>query len=214
MIQIKITSDKIEEIFLFMNFFKPNELIKPEYKRIEGYDFPHTLYVTLAAIKESSFINRAKKFDKLHKNLLTVEVLEYKPQIKSEDLNKNKFFKIDEPVWSELVRYDDVPGENLLDDLIQNMVIELTDKRDLALKKIILERLSLLKIEFNSDEEFVDFSKKRLTKVGFDEEGLYQFDVFLDYVSPEEWGTLIVSFNTKMEMDIDGYSGTATMTLG
>lgn len=30
MIQIKITSDKIEEIFLFMNFFKPNELIKYE----------------------------------------------------------------------------------------------------------------------------------------------------------------------------------------
>lgn len=120
----------------------------------------------------------------------------------------------EEPVWSELIRYDDVPGENLLDDLIRESVIKFTDNRDSALKKIIVERLLLLKIEFNSEEEFIDFSRKRLIKVGFDEEGLYQFDVFLDYVSPEEKGTLIVSFNTKLEMDIDNKSGLATMTLG
>lgn len=84
MIKVKITSDKIEEIFTLMNFFKPNELMWIEYKKIEEFAFPHTLYATLVAIKESAFINRVRKFNKLHKNLLTVEVLESKQLTKSE----------------------------------------------------------------------------------------------------------------------------------
>lgn len=76
MIQIKITSDKIEEIFLFMNFFKPNELIKYEYKLSGPPAFPHCLYVTLGAITERKFTSCLRKFNKLYKNLLIAEVLE------------------------------------------------------------------------------------------------------------------------------------------
>lgn len=78
MVRVKITSDKIEEIFILMNFFKPNELINPEYKFLKDNAFPHTLYVTLGAIKESSFSLRVKKFNVLQENLLIVEVLENK----------------------------------------------------------------------------------------------------------------------------------------
>lgn len=76
MVKVKITSDKIEELFLFMNFFKPNELINHEYLLIKQDAFPHTLYVTLGAITDRKFISCLKKFDNLHKNLLTAEVLE------------------------------------------------------------------------------------------------------------------------------------------
>lgn len=92
MTKVKITSDKIEEIFTLMNFFKPNELMWIEYKTLEGFDFPHTLYVTLVAIKESVFINRVKKFDKLHKNLLTVEVLNSKQPTNSEYEPNSKYY--------------------------------------------------------------------------------------------------------------------------
>lgn len=76
MAKVKITSDKIEEIFLFMNFFKPNELFNHEYLLIKENAFPHTLYVTLGAITDRKFWSALKKFNNLHQNLLTAEVLE------------------------------------------------------------------------------------------------------------------------------------------
>jgi len=84
MTEIKITSDKIEEIFTFMNFFKVNELIRPKYKFIKDTVFAHCLFVTLGAMTESSFIKRLKNYNKLYKNLLVAEVLELKKYEKVE----------------------------------------------------------------------------------------------------------------------------------
>lgn len=84
MTKIKITTNKIEEIFLFMNFFKPNELFDYEYRLTEETAFPHTLYVTLGLITESKFSRCLKKFNHLHKNLLIAEVLELKGLEKAE----------------------------------------------------------------------------------------------------------------------------------
>lgn len=90
MTEIKITSDKIEEIFLFMNFFKPNELFRYEYKILKHSAFPHCLYVTLGTITERKFISCLKKFNKLYENLLIAEVLEYKPEFIGNELRDFK----------------------------------------------------------------------------------------------------------------------------
>jgi hypothetical protein len=63
-----------------MNFFNPIELIRFKYKYNNGVAFPYTLYATLGVIKENDFLNRLRRFNKLHKNLLIVEVLENDPE--------------------------------------------------------------------------------------------------------------------------------------
>lgn len=74
--KVKITSSKIEQIFLLMNYFKEYELIKFEYRFIEDQVSKHTLFITLGIITEKRFVSRMKKFNKVHQNLVIFEVLD------------------------------------------------------------------------------------------------------------------------------------------
>lgn len=68
---MKISTDKIEEIFLFMNWFKENDLIKYQYCLSTDDDF-HTLFFTLGLILLSTFNRRLKSFSIVHKHSITV----------------------------------------------------------------------------------------------------------------------------------------------
>jgi hypothetical protein len=83
--KVKITSNKIEEIFLLMNYFTESELIKFEYCCTEGQFSKHTLYVTFGVITEKRFVSRMKKFNKIHKNLLIFEFLDSSYFLKQEE---------------------------------------------------------------------------------------------------------------------------------
>ena len=83
--KVKITSNKIEEIFLLMNYFKEAELIKFEYRFIEDQVLKHTLFITLGIITEKRFVSRMKKFNKFHQNLVIFEVLDSSYFLKQEE---------------------------------------------------------------------------------------------------------------------------------
>lgn len=83
--KVKITSNKIEEIFLLMNYFKEAELIKFEYRFIEDEVLKHTLFVTFGIITEKRFVSRMKKFNKFHQNLVIFEVLDSSYFLKQEE---------------------------------------------------------------------------------------------------------------------------------
>lgn len=72
---IKISTDKIEELFLFMNWFKGNDLIKYKYGLSKDDNF-HTLFFTLGLISLSTFNRRLKSFSIVHKNSITVAKIE------------------------------------------------------------------------------------------------------------------------------------------
>lgn len=72
---IKISTDKIEELFLFMNWFKVNDLIKYQYTPSKNENF-HTLFFTLGLISLSTFNRRLKSFSIIHKNSITVTKIE------------------------------------------------------------------------------------------------------------------------------------------
>ncbi|NWL03619.1 hypothetical protein DM790_22600 [Flavobacterium collinsii] len=69
---IKISTDKIEELFLFMNWFKENDLIKYKYGKNKNDNF-HALFFTLGLISMSTFNRRLKSFSIVHKNSITFE---------------------------------------------------------------------------------------------------------------------------------------------
>lgn len=72
MTKVKITSDKIEEIFLFMTWFKNNELIKFQYGPIKE-DQLHVLYFTFGLMKKRTFKRRLKDFSAIHRNSIVAE---------------------------------------------------------------------------------------------------------------------------------------------
>jgi hypothetical protein len=69
---IKITSIKIEDLFLFMTWFKNNELIKFQYGPIKE-DKIHVLYFTLGLIKKSTFDRRLREFSIVHRCTIKAE---------------------------------------------------------------------------------------------------------------------------------------------
>ncbi|WP_413998716.1 hypothetical protein ACMDB5_13145 [Flavobacterium sp. W1B] len=68
----KIKSGKIEELFLFMTWFKNNELIKFQYGPIKDDDL-HVLFFTLGLIKKSTFKRRLKDFSTIYQNSIVAE---------------------------------------------------------------------------------------------------------------------------------------------
>ena len=68
----KLTAAEIEELFLFMTWFKNNELIKFQYGPIKD-DKLHVLYFTCGLIKRTTFQRRLKNFSAIHKNTIVAE---------------------------------------------------------------------------------------------------------------------------------------------
>lgn len=68
----KIKSDKIEELFLFMTWFKNNDLIKFQYGPSKDVQL-HVLFFTLGLIKKSTFTRRLKDFSTIHRNSIVAE---------------------------------------------------------------------------------------------------------------------------------------------
>lgn len=77
MIKYKITANKIENLFEFMNFFKLNEIIKHKYiQEKEGDEIVHVLIFDLGLITPRAFTSKAHKFKTIFGDVLNVSRIE------------------------------------------------------------------------------------------------------------------------------------------
>ncbi len=81
------------------------------------------------------------------------------------------------------------------------------------LKAYLRKNLSEIGYEFTSDAEFMEFAKKRITKVG----SVYhpgEYILFLDFVDLDNPGVEIGSYDTSFSIKESGDSLTATIGKG
>lgn len=102
-------------------------------------------------------------------------------------------------------------GISYISEAINKMNDELYHKRDAALKALLRVRLQQLGHTFDNDESFIEFAKGRLTKVSY-ASNPYDQELYLDYNSATDRGTLLVTFSTKVTMTDTG--GKITLTIG
>lgn len=122
----------------------------------------------------------------------------------------------EEPSWISI--YND---QNEVKDYWSNVIKKqeeitcsrLINNRDKALEELVRERLYKLDYKFTNDENFYSFVKNRITRIcdSNDRETEY---LYLDYVSEEEKGILLVTFSSKIEYNFDNLSGKMTMSIG
>ena len=75
---------------------------------------------------------------------------------------------------------------------------KLISKRDEALQIKVKEHLSLLGYFFSSQMEFEAFCSKRIMLIQI---GLFQKELYLDYISEDDKGIFIISYNDEITLD-------------
>lgn len=75
---------------------------------------------------------------------------------------------------------------------------KLVSKRDEALQVKVKERLTLLGYIFSSQMEFETFCLKRIMLIQI---GQFQKELYLDYVSEDDKGIFIISYNDEITLD-------------
>ncbi len=124
---------------------------------------------------------------------------------------------IEEPTWMEDFNKMNDRLKNTFSDMVklQEKIIceKLISNRDTALEELVRERLYKLNYKFRKDETFYSFVKNRITRV-CDENDRDTEYLYLDYVSEESPGILLVTFSSKIEYDYDNFSGKITMSIG
>jgi len=108
----------------------------------------------------------------------------------------------DKNTWSNIVQ--------LQEKLICQKLI---NNRDKALEELVRERLYKLGYKFRNDELFHLFVQNRITRIGDDEDTNVEY-LYLDYISEENRGVLLVTFSSKIDYDYDTFSGKITMSIG
>lgn len=76
--QIKISSNNAEDLFLFVTYFKPFEIVKFQYGKEDNKEV-HFLYFTFGALTNNTFNRRVKAFKLVNGNCISIV-----------DLNKEK----------------------------------------------------------------------------------------------------------------------------
>lgn len=133
--------------------------------------------------------------------------------------NKGSFMEkiklIEESTWIQ--DFDKMNGrlKNYFSDLVK-LQEEITCKklinnRDKALEELVRTRLYNLNYKFTKDEMFYDFINHRLTRIADENNNEY---IYLDYVSENNKGVLLVTFSSQIDYDYDNLSGKITMTIG
>ena len=120
----------------------------------------------------------------------------------------------EDPVWMEDFNKMNDRLKNTFSDMVklQEKIIceRLISNRDKALEELVRERLYKLDYKFRNDELFYSFVKNRITKIGFDDQPNIEY-LYLDYISEENRGILLVTFSSKI--DYDHFSGKITMSI-
>jgi hypothetical protein len=102
--------------------------------------------------------------------------------------------------------------EKMLEDGTYNVIGELQRKMvykfDNKLEDYVKRNLSQLGHEFSSKVYFHDFCKKRITRASFVNDP-HCYDIYLDYVSEENRGTLIGCYSDKFKIVNEGNKVTA-----
>lgn len=122
-----------------------------------------------------------------------------------------------QPLWIEDFNKMNDRLKNTFSDMVklQEKIIceKLIGNRDKALEELVRERLYKLNYKFRNDELFYSFVKNRITKIGFEDDRDTEF-LYLDYISEENRGVLLVTFSSKIDYDYDTFSGKITMSIG
>jgi hypothetical protein len=86
----------------------------------------------------------------------------------------------------------DTIEQKIIDDLIIQYDKHILNRTENALK--------LLGFKFDSDKELIDFCINRVQKINYENKNNY-FELYLDYKSNNEKGTLILFGNESIEID-------------
>ena len=81
-------------------------------------------------------------------------------------------------------------NENLVDYLVQTCIEEVSKKHSDILSQYIRKNLEDFGFFFESQNDFLDFAKNRITRISFSE-NMYHFEYYLDYTSETDKGILI-----------------------
>lgn len=125
------------------------------------------------------------------------------------------YIKTEVPKWlSSFNSEEPKPFINYILDLQEKLCCEkLIKNRDKALEELVREKLYKLNYKFRNDELFYAFVRDRITKIGFEDEQDKEY-LFLDYESEKKRGVLLVTFSSKIEYNLDTFSGKITMSIG
>lgn len=107
------------------------------------------------------------------------------------------------------------PGKNesLVDHILQKNIEEISKKHSATLSQYIRSNLQDFGFFFESENEFLDFVRDRITRISFSE-NVYHFEYYLDYVSEANRGVLIGVSNGKVKWSWSYEPYKVTLTIG
>jgi len=117
------------------------------------------------------------------------------------------------PVKFNLIRL--APNElhslpSLNDFLMGNLYKKLTADFENNLKQYLIKNLNDIGIVFNSENDFIEFVKARVHRIGFEEIPNY-YELYLDFVDEKNRGTFLGSYSDKIDVSFEGNKATATI---
>lgn len=122
----------------------------------------------------------------------------------------------EEPIWMEEFNKMNERLKNTFSlAKMQEEIIckRLMSDRDKALEELVRVQLYNIGYKFRKDELFYSFVRNRITRIGFDDNPNMEY-LYLDYISEENKGVLLVTFSNKIEYNYDNFSGKITMSIG
>lgn len=102
-------------------------------------------------------------------------------------------------------------SENLVDYILQKNIEEISKKHSDHLTQYIRRNLEDFGIFFETENEFLNFAKDRITRISFSD-SMYHFEYYLDYTSETDKGILIGISNGKIEWKYE--PNRITVTIG
>lgn len=93
-------------------------------------------------------------------------------------------------------------------EMVQNEFIRKASKDfDSHLKNYVTKNLKELGFEFQSEDDFIQFVSKRVTRIGFEDKP-NEYELYVDYQTDNQ--KLIGIYNDKVSFDYEGNKVTAT----
>lgn len=81
---------------------------------------------------------------------------------------------------------------------------------DKKLREYVTKHLNDLGYQFGTEDEFIEFVKTRLHRIGFEDKPHY-YELYLDFVDNENKGTFIGSYSDNVDISWNGNTVTATI---
>lgn len=139
-----------------------------------------------------------------------------------EILNLNKLLKMNNEQKPEFTLSNPAFAKQMLGDAsgdfwsLHEQIMSDFHKRvwsdfDKKLREYVTKNLNDLGYQFATEDEFIEFVKARLHRIGFEDKPHY-YELYLDFVDSENNGTLIGSYFDNV--DISWKDNTVTATIG